>query len=158
MYGIFPSGGWLSLGWWVPILWLLGDHPRDGGWPSMAVVPWSWFCELRVCATFYVFSIFPCGGWPSYGGLVTIYGSCPLVLLWWDKGKCQIPSLWYTSFWWVTILWLVGDHPRDCGWPSMAIVTLFWFCEVSLSDKFWVCSIFSSSRWPSMGCGWPWPS
>ena len=26
-----------------------------------------------------------------------------------------------SSFWWVTILGLVGDHPRVCGWPSSGL-------------------------------------
>ena len=37
--------------------------------------------------------------------------SCLLVLVLWVKFKCQILSLQHTSFWWVTILRLVDDHP-----------------------------------------------
>ena len=71
---------------------------------------------------------------------------CHLALFLWIKSMCQIPSLHYTSCWWVTIHGLVGDHSWDGRWPSMAGVSWWKFCEFSLSAKFLVCITLSSGR------------
>ena len=38
--------------------------------------------------------------------------------------------------WRVTILRLVGDHPKDVRWQFLAVFTWSSFCELSLSAKF----------------------
>ena len=79
---------------------------------------------------------------------------CLIIWLIHSVKKYQIPSLWCTSFWWVTNVGLVGDHPRHGRWPSMAVVTWCYF-GLSLSAKFQVSSKHPSAGWPSLGCGWP---
>ena len=56
------------------ILGLVGDHTRHSKWPSMAVITWYLFCELRVNPKFRVCSLLPSWGWPSIGWRVTILG------------------------------------------------------------------------------------
>ena len=41
----------------------------------------------------------------------------------WVKSTCQISCLKYTSFWRVTILGLVGDHPKDGRWQFLTVFT-----------------------------------
>ena len=53
------------------------------------------------------------GDGPSMGFWVTIHCSCHLVFGLCVKSKRHILCLQYTSFWWVTTLGSVGDHPRD---------------------------------------------
>ena len=52
----------VDFGWWVTILGMVGDHPGDGGQPSMTLFTWSSFGELRLIAKYQVCSTLPSGG------------------------------------------------------------------------------------------------
>ena len=121
------DSGWPSWWWWSAFLGLVGHKPLDAGLPSwgwgltILGIIWDHYLENRwpsfgrLVTIFWMVDDHPYnGGWPSWGWWVTIYGSCHLTLFLWVKSNCQIPSLQYTS--WVTILGLVGDHPRDDRW------------------------------------------
>ena len=77
------------------------------------------------------------------------YGSCHLMLVLWVTFNCQIQHPQYFCFWWVTMLWLVGDHPRNDKGLSMAVVT--YSCELSISAKTHHFSTLSSGGWRSLG-------
>ena len=118
--GIPWVGGSASWGWCSTTLGIIGDNYLKIGWPSFG----------RLLTIFCMVDDHPCDVvWPSWGWCVTIYGSCHLMLFLWVKSNCQILSLQYTSIWWVTILGPVGVHLKDDRWPSMAVVTCYYFCE-----------------------------
>ena len=74
---------------------MVGDHPFEGGGPS-----------IERLLTF--------GWWMTILGWITI-----LVMAVDRPGYCRWPSQgwWWSMEWWVTILGKVAHHPWNGGWP-----------------------------------------
>ena len=133
----------VELGWWVTIQGMVADHPWQ--------FTWSWFCESNLCAKFKVCSTLPYGRfwmvvyhpwngwWPSWGWWLTIHGiSTGLKFLSYVYVTNSKPVVHFPLLdlgWWVTLLWMVGDHSGDGGWPSaLHLVLILWVkskCQIS---------------------------
>ena len=80
---------------------MVGDHPWNGWSPS-----WGWWLTIHGISTGLNFM--------SY---VYVPNSKPVV---------HFPLV--DLGWWVTILWMVGDHPGDGGWTStLHLDLILWF-------------------------------
>ena len=70
MFDSPEGGGWQIFEGWVTILRIIGDHPRDGCLPSIAMVTWSQFYEVGLGAKFQVFLLVDFGWWVTILGIV----------------------------------------------------------------------------------------
>ena len=99
---------WPFWGYWVTILEMVGDYLWEAGWPSLG----------SGVIIFGMVGYHPQSGWwPSWGWWVTIHGiSTGLIFMSYvyvPNSKPVVRFLLVDLGWWVTILWMIGDHPGD---------------------------------------------